>query len=203
MDMKWLGTDVRWLRGRGVYEVCSSGVDLAPYRSNLVSLPASLDGSPKLTDLLPPEVRDFLDGEHELTRRTREETNALVEDGGVLKLYMDSVLRHNKKRYLTFLRQLLSRGMLNFVERTEGLRWSLFCVEVVEDKATVYHGRETGKHVFHRCFRRWSCALQRLFPGSRLNVTISGPFDEQPVRPGLSQPCGAGYGRRVWLFPSA
>ena len=44
------------LRGRGVYEVGPSGVDLAPCSSNLVSLPASLDGSPKLTDL---EVRVF------------------------------------------------------------------------------------------------------------------------------------------------
>ena len=87
-----------------------SGLDLAPYSSNMVSLPACLDGSPKLTDLLPPEVRDFLDGEHELVQRTREETNTLVEDGGVVKPYMDSVLRHNKKRYLTFLRQLLSRA---------------------------------------------------------------------------------------------
>ena len=53
------------LRGRGVYEVGPAGVDLAPYRSSLVSLPASLEGSPNLTDLLPPEVRVFfLDGEY-------------------------------------------------------------------------------------------------------------------------------------------
>ena len=34
------------LGGGGVYEVGPSGVDLAPYRSNLVSLAANLDGSP-------------------------------------------------------------------------------------------------------------------------------------------------------------
>ena len=40
-------------------------------------------GSPNLDDLLPPEVRIFLDGGHELMRKTRgEETRALVEDGG-------------------------------------------------------------------------------------------------------------------------
>ena len=64
-----------------------SGVDLAPYRSNLVSLPPFLDGSPNLADLLPPEVGVFLCGGHELVSRTREETNALVEDGGVVKPY--------------------------------------------------------------------------------------------------------------------
>ena len=32
---------------------------------------------------------------------------------------MDSALRHNKKRYLTFLRQLRSWVMLNFVERVK------------------------------------------------------------------------------------
>ena len=40
----------------------SSGVDLAPYRSNLVSLPANVDGSPKLSNLSPPEVRVFFLG---------------------------------------------------------------------------------------------------------------------------------------------
>ena len=37
-----------------------SGLGLAPYRSNLESPPANLDGSPELADLLPPEVRVFL-----------------------------------------------------------------------------------------------------------------------------------------------
>ena len=59
-------------------------MDLAPYRSNLVSLPTNLDGSPELANLLPPEVRVFLDGEQELVRRTMDETNALVEDSEVL-----------------------------------------------------------------------------------------------------------------------
>ena len=48
-----------------------------------------------------------------------EVTKALVGDGGVVRSYMDSALKYNKKRYLTFLRQLLSRGMLNFVERAK------------------------------------------------------------------------------------
>ena len=108
------------LRGQGVYEVGAAGVDLAPHRSNLVSLAASLEGSPNLADLLPPEVRFFLGvGEQELMRRTREETRAHVEDGGVVSPYMDSALRHNRKRYLTFLRQLRSRGILNFVEQAK------------------------------------------------------------------------------------
>ena len=47
------------------------------------------------------------------------EANALVEDGGVVRPYVDSALRHNKKRYPTFLRQLRSRGMLKFVERAK------------------------------------------------------------------------------------
>ena len=47
------------LRSLGVHEVGSSALGLAPYRSNLESPPANLDGSPELADLLPPEVRVF------------------------------------------------------------------------------------------------------------------------------------------------
>ena len=72
-----------------------SRVDLTPYRPNLVSLPANLDGSPELADLLPPEVRVFLDGERELMRRTMEEMNAIVEDCGGARPYVNSALRHN------------------------------------------------------------------------------------------------------------
>ena len=45
------------LREREVYEVGPAAVDLAPYRCNLVSLPANLEGSPNLADLLPPDGR--------------------------------------------------------------------------------------------------------------------------------------------------
>ena len=68
----------------------------------------------------------YFDGEHELMRRTREETRALVEDGGVVRPYMDSALRHNRKRYLTFLRQLRSRDVLKFVEQAR----VFICLEV-------------------------------------------------------------------------
>ena len=60
----------------------------------------------------------FLGGENELLRKTMK-GSALVEDGGVVRPNMDSALRHNKKWCLTLLRQLLSRGMLNIVERTK------------------------------------------------------------------------------------
>ena len=64
------GTDVSWSACSGgssqgvaprteVYEVGPAAVDLAPCRSNLVSLPANLEGSPNLADLLPPHVDIF------------------------------------------------------------------------------------------------------------------------------------------------
>ena len=58
-----------------------------------------------------------MDGAQGIVRRTMDEANALVEDSGVVRANMDSALMHNKKRHLTFLRQLRSRGMLKFGER--------------------------------------------------------------------------------------
>ena len=97
--------------------------------------------------LLPLEVPIFLDGEHELMRRTREETRALVEDGGAVKPYMDSTLRHNRKRYQTCRRQLRCRGMLNFVELAKARAGVFFCLDVIHDKVTIHRQRSTGKSV--------------------------------------------------------
>ena len=162
------------LRGRGVCEVAPSGVDLAPYRSNLVSLPADLEGSPNLADLLPPDARVFLDGEHELMRRTREETRALVEDGGVVRPSMDSALRHNKKRYLTLLRQLRSRGMLNFVEQAKARAGEFFCLEVLQKTSCDSLSMVDREICSSRFLLQWACVLLRLFPESRLSVMIIG-----------------------------
>ena len=123
-------------------EVGSACVDLAPHRSNLV------EGSRNLAGLLPPEVRIFFDGEHELMRRTREETRALFEDGGVVKPYTDSALRHHKKRYLTFLRQLRSKGMLKFVEAGKGPGWRVFVSKSPKTKSRFIIDSRLGNGFF-------------------------------------------------------
>ena len=155
-------------RGRGVYEV----VDLAPYRSNLVSLAANLDGSPKLAHLLPPKFAFFLDGENELMRRTREETNAVVVDSGCVKPYAHA----QQETLLDFSATAAFQGMLNFVERAKARAGVFFCVEVVEDKTPLYFRRETRKHLLQNSFICWLVLFGDLFPGSRLNGTISSPL---------------------------
>ena len=189
------------LRGRGVYEVGPAGVDLAPYRSNLVSLPPNLEGSPNLAGLLPPEVPIFLEGEHELMRRTREETRALVEDGGTIKPYMDSALRHNKKRYLTFLRHLRSRGMLKFVERAKA-RAGFFLSGSLPRPSYNSSSTLDPERCSSKFLLRSSCVLLRLFQESRLNGTTSGLLMKNRFLLAFQGSAGAGSGRCVGLPPT-
>ena len=70
------------LRGRGVYEVGPSGVDLAPYLSNLVSLPASLVNLHNSLTCCRQRFAFFWMANVSFCEGLREVTNALVEDGG-------------------------------------------------------------------------------------------------------------------------
>ena len=123
--------------------------------------------------LLPLEVPIFLDGEHELMRRTREETRALVEDGGAVKPYIDSTLRHNKKRNQTCRRQLWCRSMLNFVDLAKARAGVFFCRDVIHDKVTIHRQRSTGKLCSSKSLLGPDCVLLRHVPKSKLNGTIS------------------------------
>ena len=179
-----------------------AGVDLAPYRSNLVSLPASLEGSPNLADLLPPEVRVFLDGEHELMRRMREETRALVEEDGVVRPYMDSALRHNRKRYLTFLRQLRSRGVLKFVEQAKahaGVCFLSGSLLKTSSDSSLTLDREICSS---RLSLPWVCVRLRHFLELRSNGTICGLMMKNDSSQSFTDPHGVEIGRRARLLPS-
>ena len=126
-----------------------------------------------------------------------------LKTGGVVKPYMDSVLRHNKKRYLTFLRQLLSRGMLNFVEWAKTLAGVFFlCGSRRRQSYGVLQTRDQ-ETCSSRFLLRWACALRKLFPGSRLNETISGFLMSNRFLLVSPASHGAGYGRRVGLFSTA
>ena len=162
------------------------GVDLAPYSSNLVSLPANLKGFCNLADLLPLDVRIFLNGEHKLMRRRKEETRSLVEDGGVARPCMDSALRHNKKRYLTFLRQLRSRSMLDFVERAKAWAGVFFVWKSSETTLRFIIHARSGNMFFKVPPAVGLCSSETF---SRIEVERDDfwPFDEKPIPPGLSQ----------------
>ena len=159
-----------------------AGVDLAPYRSNLVSLPASLELSPNLADLLPPEVRVFLDGEHELMRRTREEIRALVEDGGVVRPDMDSALSHNRKRYLTFLRQLRSRGVLKFVEQAKAHAGMFFFWKSSKNKLRFIIAARPG-NMFFKALPAVGLCSPETFSGIVVERDDFWPCDEKRFLP--------------------
>ena len=50
------------LRGRSPYDMADVAMNIAPFKMELVSLPSSIAGCPRLIDVLPPGPRAFLEG---------------------------------------------------------------------------------------------------------------------------------------------
>ena len=138
-------------------------MDLAPYRSNLVSLPANLERSPNLADLLPPDVRFFLDGEHKLMRRTKEETRAL-----------DECSETQQETVPDFLATTPIQGYVEFLWAGKGPCWEVFFVwQSPKTKLRFIIDARSGNRFF-KVPPGVGCVLRRLFPESRSSGTISG-----------------------------
>ena len=114
------------------------------------------------------------------SRTFRWRTGAFAKNGGrgecktvgVSQPFMDSAFMHNKKRYLIFLQQLRSRGILNFVERANSRAGVFFVWKSSKTELRWIIDARPG-NMFFKAPLRWLCVLQRLFQGSRLNDTIS------------------------------
>lgn len=101
------------LKGRSVYST-SAGTSTAPYQSTAVSMPASVEGSPFLEDILPPSERGVLVGYKEHMLRSKRDLEALREIEGVPNCYHDPVLASNRRKYIGFVRQCVQSGLVHY-----------------------------------------------------------------------------------------
>ena len=100
----------RLLKGRGVYEGAGSQNNLAPCCLPRISLPDSLETAPNLVSRVPPDVLPFLQGEQERMLRSSAERQTIVENGDLIKPYMDPLLRQNRRTLVRLVKKLLRVG---------------------------------------------------------------------------------------------
>ena len=105
------------LRGRSPYDTRPGAVSLAPFRHELLSLPADVHECPHIEDLLPPEALAYLKGYQE---------RMLASDDAEPKVkeFLDPSLRFNQKKYQSLIRDLFEKGLvapLKEVKETVGL----------------------------------------------------------------------------------
>ena len=100
------------LHGASVYE--AAGVNVAPYRRGMVSLPAEVRSSSMAADLLPDHARSKLVRFHECMLREEAEVEALRREGPEVNLYMDRILETCPKAYYAFIEDLDRRGFIHW-----------------------------------------------------------------------------------------
>ena len=102
------------LGGRGVYQDSCGPVHLAPYKLDLLSMPASAKGAPELSTLLDEVDGHFLvrDNIQRYLRPTEERARLGMEKP--IQPYIDPVLKRHNKSYALFIRSLHARSCINF-----------------------------------------------------------------------------------------
>lgn len=101
------------LRGSSPYDGTGANETLAPYKAELVSLPADIKGCPMLTEVLAPCDRLFLQEQSE--QMLRGPGN---EDDCGITPYWDPVLRYNRKEYNKLVKRLNNIGYFNFTTKS-------------------------------------------------------------------------------------
>ena len=94
---------------------------MASYGTGPVSLPKSTDGSPWVEEVVDDEGRHYL---LDIQCMLRSEDDVAADEAcdGPITPYWDPVLKHNRKMYIRFIRDLASRGMI---------QWSRTCRQKV------------------------------------------------------------------------
>lgn len=113
------------LKGKSEYHQPEVPVALAPYNLEHVSLPESLHGLPDAQSLLPPDIRQYLQG-----------CELMLKDGppeAVAPPYWDPVLANNEKHYRQFIQKLNSIGFLKYT-RTPKNQVGVFFVHKSDKK---------------------------------------------------------------------
>ena len=98
------------LRGRPPYDVRPGGVSVAPFKIELLSLPADVHACPQVADLLSEKALSFLEGYQErMLRDDVCETEKVFE-------FMDPTLKYNQKKYQRLIGDLHRRGLVRVLD---------------------------------------------------------------------------------------
>lgn len=84
-----------------------------------MSLPSFSRDKANLSDLLCEADRLEYDNFRTRLLRPLDEVKGIIEEQGEICPYMDPVLKRNYRSYLSFLRNLRSRGLLRFTRHPE------------------------------------------------------------------------------------
>ena len=88
---------------------------LAPFGSGVLSLPAVVHSCPLLTDVLSNEDALLFEGFRERLLLTEDEHTALIQEQGLAGLYVDPVLKRDRKCYLGLLITMHEKGLLRWL----------------------------------------------------------------------------------------
>ena len=102
------------LRGRAIYGCGEAGNSLAPYQQGRVSLPDSVAGSPAVEEVCGALGQFFLAGDGERMRRSVDDAQRTLKYKSI-RVYSDPNLVKYRRRYKTFVKDLLGRGLLTIV----------------------------------------------------------------------------------------
>ena len=101
------------LRGRSLYGSGAASDSLAPFQQGRLSLPESVAGAPYIGDVCGKRGHFFLEREGErMLKPVGEAQSDLARDG--TRCYCDPILVNRKTVYVTFLKDLMARGLLDF-----------------------------------------------------------------------------------------
>ena len=112
------------LRGAVDYSTGSADTTVAPYDSDHVSLPPDSKQSPFVGDLLETSGREFLERWQETMVRSPSERAELDARLGQVCPFWDRMLKYNKKEYRRFVKELDTRGLIEWV--TSPLEFAAF-----------------------------------------------------------------------------
>jgi len=101
------------MRGRAGYDLDLTGVTLAPFHTDHVSLPEDLSGSPYITDLLGEGDRQLLEVAAEPLLRSADDAEEHLKYAPD-RPYQDPVLSRQRRHYVRFIRRLDRLGMLRW-----------------------------------------------------------------------------------------
>ena len=100
-----------------------------PYSKDLVSLPGVGATVPDLHSLLDPHGRELLEDPISAMMLSPQEWGEVVEKGGRIKPFMDTILQHDAAKYQDFIRGLYDRGMIHFTWRPKDIITPFFVVK--------------------------------------------------------------------------